>query len=114
MAPPVPAGPPRVALLLPLTGPKADLAQSMLKAAQLALAAPGSPVLDVQDTGGDPGACRRRGAAGGGERRPHRAGAADRGGNRRRGAGGAVGECSGAGVHQRSAGGVAGGVGRWA
>jgi ABC-type branched-subunit amino acid transport system substrate-binding protein len=49
----VPAGPPRVALLLPLTGPKADLAQSMLKGARLALAAPGSPLLDVQDTAGD-------------------------------------------------------------
>ena len=53
--PPVlPAGPPRVALLLPLTGPKADIGASMLKAAQLALSTPGSPILDIQDTGGDP------------------------------------------------------------
>jgi ABC-type branched-subunit amino acid transport system substrate-binding protein len=60
IAPPPPPGPPRVALLLPLTGPKADLARSMLKAAQLALSAPGSPALDVMDTGGD---ANRAGAA---------------------------------------------------
>ncbi len=54
MQPQVVAGPPRVALLLPLTGPRADIGDSMLKAAQLALSAPGSPVLDVHDTGGDP------------------------------------------------------------
>lgn len=53
-AAPTPAGPPAIALLLPLTGPKAELGQAMLKAAQLALAAPGAPVLDVKDTGGDP------------------------------------------------------------
>ncbi|MBV9656089.1 MAG: penicillin-binding protein activator [Acetobacteraceae bacterium] len=70
--------PPRVAILLPLTGPRADIGQSMLKAAQLALgtapaapaptapgapaappvfppaAAPGTPVLDARDTGGTP------------------------------------------------------------
>jgi ABC-type branched-subunit amino acid transport system substrate-binding protein len=43
-----------VALLLPLTGPRAEIGDSMLKAAQLALSAPGSPVLDIRDTGGDP------------------------------------------------------------
>ncbi len=47
-------GPQRIAILLPLSGPRADLGQSLLKAAQLALAAPGSPLLDVRDTGGDP------------------------------------------------------------
>jgi ABC-type branched-subunit amino acid transport system substrate-binding protein len=50
----IPAGPPRVAILLPLTGPRAEIGQSMLKAAQLALSAPGSPILDIKDTGGDP------------------------------------------------------------
>lgn len=61
---PAPGGP-RVALLLPLTGPNANLAQTMLKAAQLALepgagAPPGAPpaapppTLDVRDTGGTP------------------------------------------------------------
>jgi branched-chain amino acid transport system substrate-binding protein len=54
-APPaIPAGPPRIALLLPITGPMADVAQSMIKGAQMALAAPVSPILDVQDTAGDP------------------------------------------------------------
>ncbi len=43
-----------VAILLPLSGAYADLGQSLLKAAQLALAAPGAPRLDVQDTGGTP------------------------------------------------------------
>jgi branched-chain amino acid transport system substrate-binding protein len=43
-----------VAILLPLTGAHADLGQSMLQAAQLALAAPGAPKLDVRDTGGTP------------------------------------------------------------
>ena len=46
------AGPRRVALLLPLTGSNAEVGQAMLKAAQLALAAPGSPQLDSRDTGG--------------------------------------------------------------
>lgn len=60
--------PPKVAILLPLTGSRADIGQSMLKAAQLALAppsapAPGSPptpaqsvtpVLDALDTRGTP------------------------------------------------------------
>jgi ABC-type branched-subunit amino acid transport system substrate-binding protein len=49
-----PAGPPRVAILLPLTGPMAGVAAPMLQAAQLAMSLPGSPVLDVRDTGGDP------------------------------------------------------------
>lgn len=49
-----PPGPPRVAILLPLTGSNADLAAQMLKAAQLALDLPGAPVLDLKDTGGEP------------------------------------------------------------
>lgn len=53
-APAFPPGPPRVAILVPLTGPNADAGQSILKAAQLALSRPGSPALDIQDTGGDP------------------------------------------------------------
>ena len=44
----------KVALLLPLTGPRADLGQAMLKAAQLAVEAPGAPSLDARDTGGNP------------------------------------------------------------
>jgi ABC-type branched-subunit amino acid transport system substrate-binding protein len=48
------AGPPKVAILLPLSGPRADLGAAMLKAAQMALSVPGSPQLDVQDTQGDP------------------------------------------------------------
>ncbi len=44
----------RVAILLPLTGPNAEVGQAMLRAAQLALDQPGSPVLDSQDTGGTP------------------------------------------------------------
>ncbi len=43
-----------VAILLPLTGSLADVGQAMLKAAMLALAAPGAPKLDVRDTGGTP------------------------------------------------------------
>jgi branched-chain amino acid transport system substrate-binding protein len=42
----------RVAILLPLTGPRADIGQAMLQAAQLALNAPGAPSLDPKDTGG--------------------------------------------------------------
>jgi branched-chain amino acid transport system substrate-binding protein len=42
----------KVAILLPLTGPRADIAQPMLQAAQLALSAPGSPILIQGDTGG--------------------------------------------------------------
>ena len=49
------AAPRRVALLLPLSGPNADVGQSMLKAAQLSFAQPGSPELDARDTRGTPG-----------------------------------------------------------
>ena len=52
---PVPPGTPQtVAILLPLTGPRAGLAQPMLQAAQLALSAPGAPRLMQQDTAGTP------------------------------------------------------------
>ncbi|MBN8898914.1 MAG: penicillin-binding protein activator, partial [Rhodospirillales bacterium] len=44
----------RVAILLPLSGPRADLGQAMLQAAQLALPAPDSPPLSVKDTRGTP------------------------------------------------------------
>jgi branched-chain amino acid transport system substrate-binding protein len=44
----------RVAILLPLSGPRADIGQAMLRAAQLALAAPDAPPLDAKDTGGTP------------------------------------------------------------
>ncbi len=44
----------QVAVLLPLTGPRADIGQAMLKAAQLALDAPGAPRLDPHDTTGSP------------------------------------------------------------
>ncbi len=58
--PPEPSGAPTatgsgqrpVAILLPLTGLHAELGQPMLQAAQLALAAPGSPALVSQDTAG--------------------------------------------------------------
>jgi branched-chain amino acid transport system substrate-binding protein len=65
-APPVPlgAGQPgapgagaaggRVAILLPLSGPRGDIGQAMLHAAQLGLDAPGAPPLDAKDTGGTP------------------------------------------------------------
>lgn len=43
-----------MAILLPLTGPRGDVGQSMLHAAELALAAPGAPVLLSKDTGGTP------------------------------------------------------------
>jgi branched-chain amino acid transport system substrate-binding protein len=52
-----PGAPPagrQVAALLPLSGPNAALGQAMLQAVQLALAAPGSPPLDAEDTGGTP------------------------------------------------------------
>ncbi len=53
-----------VALLVPLTGPNAGLGQSLVNAAKLALAAPGSPVLEVRDTQGTPqGAADAAGAA---------------------------------------------------
>jgi ABC-type branched-subunit amino acid transport system substrate-binding protein len=43
-----------VALLLPITGPNAAVAQTMQLAAQLAATSPGAPPLDIRDTGGDP------------------------------------------------------------
>jgi ABC-type branched-subunit amino acid transport system substrate-binding protein len=43
-----------VAILLPLSGPRADFGQTMLRAAQLALDMPGAPPLDAKDTGGTP------------------------------------------------------------
>jgi branched-chain amino acid transport system substrate-binding protein len=44
----------RVAILLPLSGPRADIGQMLLHAAQLALDGPGAPPLDAKDTGGTP------------------------------------------------------------
>ena len=44
----------QVAALLPLSGSNAALGQAMLQAVQLALAPPGSPPLDAEDTGGTP------------------------------------------------------------
>ncbi len=44
----------RVALLVPLTGPRADYGPALAQAAQLAMAVPGAPLLDVKDTGGNP------------------------------------------------------------
>lgn len=60
----------RIAILLPLTGPRAELGQSMLQAAQLALASPGSPQLDPKDTGGTPqgAAAAAQAAVAGGDR----------------------------------------------
>ncbi len=43
-----------VAMLAPLTGPNSERGQSLVQAAQLALSAPGSPILDVKDTHGTP------------------------------------------------------------
>jgi ABC-type branched-subunit amino acid transport system substrate-binding protein len=51
---PAPGGGRPVAILLPLTGAYADRGQAMLKAAQLALDAPGAPRLAVFDTEGTP------------------------------------------------------------
>lgn len=45
---------PVVAILLPLSGPRADIGQSLQRAAELALAVPGSPRLDARDTAGTP------------------------------------------------------------
>ncbi len=55
-----------VAILLPLSGPHADIGQPMLQAAQLALAAPGAPPLIPADTTGSPAgaAAALRGALG--------------------------------------------------
>ena len=44
-----------VAILAPLTGTNAELGQALVRAAQIALSDPGSPALDVRDTGGTPG-----------------------------------------------------------
>lgn len=53
-----------VALLAPLTGPNAERGKALVQAAQLALAPPGSPHLDVRDTGGTgPGAAAAAQAA---------------------------------------------------
>ena len=52
-APAAPAGA-HVALLAPVTGANAERGQALVQAAQLALAAPGSPGLDVRDTGSTP------------------------------------------------------------
>lgn len=43
-----------VAILLPLSGPRADIGQAMLQAAQLAFAGPGAPPVIPADTGGTP------------------------------------------------------------
>lgn len=43
-----------LAILLPLTGPNAEVGQALLRAAQLSLDQPGAPPLDVQDTKGTP------------------------------------------------------------
>ena len=45
-----------VAILLPLTGRLAEIGKPMLRAAQLALSVPGSPILIVKDTAGSPDA----------------------------------------------------------
>jgi branched-chain amino acid transport system substrate-binding protein len=57
-----PGGASRVAILLPLTGPSAPLAQGMLNAAQLALGTNG-PQLDVRDTHGTPDGAAQAAAA---------------------------------------------------
>lgn len=44
----------RVAILLPLTGPTAEVGQALLRAAQLSLDQPGAPPLDAHDTAGTP------------------------------------------------------------
>src|SRR3954447_8313570 len=44
----------RVAILLPLSGARAEIGQSMLQAAKLALDSPDAPPLDAKDTGGTP------------------------------------------------------------
>ncbi len=58
---PAPSRPPstKVGILLPFSGGNAALGQAMLKSAQLALSAPGSPVLDPQDTGDAPDAAAK-------------------------------------------------------
>ncbi len=53
---PLPGGPAasgrRIAILLPLTGPNAEVGQALLKAAQLSLDQAGAPPLDQHDTAG--------------------------------------------------------------
>ena len=44
----------RVAILLPLSGARADIGQALLQGAQFALGGPDAPTLDVKDTGGTP------------------------------------------------------------
>lgn len=60
IAPPAvpPATPPsaKVAILLPLSGPNGGLGAVMLRAAKLAVTAPGAPALDAHDTAGPAGA----------------------------------------------------------
>lgn len=46
----------KVGILLPLSGPNGTLGSEMLRAARLALSAPGSPTLDVHDTAAPGGA----------------------------------------------------------
>ena len=46
----------KVGILLPLSGPNGTLGSDMLRAARLALSAPGSPTLDVHDTAASGGA----------------------------------------------------------
>jgi len=61
-APPAPGR--SVALLAPLTGPNAERGLALKQAAELALSPPGSPHLDVRDTGGTgPGAAAAAQAA---------------------------------------------------
>lgn len=45
----------RVTILLPLTGPNAEVGQALLRAAQLALEQPDAPTLEARDTAGTPG-----------------------------------------------------------
>ncbi len=44
----------RVTILLPLTGPNAEIGQALLRAAQLALDQPDAPTLEARDTAGTP------------------------------------------------------------
>ena len=48
----------KIGILLPLSGPNGGLGSDMLRAAKLALAAPGSPTLDVHDTAAPGGAAQ--------------------------------------------------------
>ncbi len=48
----------KIGILLPLSGPNGGLGSDMLRAARLALAAPGSPTLDVHDTAAPGGAAQ--------------------------------------------------------